>query len=55
MVIYLKKKVVFISLKIDFVQANSAVTDKMLQCAVLYLGIHCLPRYLFRGFWSPKV
>ena len=47
--------IVFHSLKINLVLANSADPDEMLHdVASLYLGLHCLPKYLFRGFWSTK-
>ena len=44
--------IVFLSLKIDFVKANSADPDEMPHYAAFNLGLHCLPKYLFRGFWS---
>ena len=34
-----------ISLKIDFVLANSADPDKMLHYVAFHLGLHCLPKY----------
>ena len=39
-----------ISPKIDFVFANSVDPDY----AAFQLGLHCLPKYPFRGFWSLK-
>ena len=42
--------IVFLSLKIDFVLANS-VDDKMLHKMAFHLGLHCLSKYPFRGFW----
>ena len=43
-----------ISLKIDFFLANSADPDKMPHYAAFYLGLYCLPKKPFRGFWSKK-
>ena len=40
----------FHSLKIDFVLANSADPDEMPYYAAFHLGLHCLPKYPFRGF-----
>ena len=47
-VINLKRKR-FLSLKIDFVLANSADPDEMPPCPHC-LGPHCLSKYPFRGF-----
>ena len=33
----------FLSLKIDFVLANSADSDEMQHYVAFYLGLHCLP------------
>ena len=49
-----KKKYIFLSLKIDFYLANSADPDEMLRNAAFHLGLHSLPKYLFRGLRSPK-
>ena len=49
-----KKNIIFLSLKMDFVLANSADTDKMMHYAVFHLGLHCLPKYCVKGFWSSK-
>ena len=46
---------VFLSLKIDFVLANSADHDEMLHYVAFHLGLHCLPKYLFRGLQSTRV
>ena len=43
-----------ISLKIDFVLANSADPDEMPHYAAFHLGLHCWPKYPFRGFCSTK-
>ena len=48
------KIIVFISLKIDFVLANSAYPDEMPPYAAFQLGLRCLLKYRFRGFWSTK-
>ena len=47
-----KNNIVFLSLKIGFVLANSSDPDEMLHNAVFYLGVHCLPKYLICGFPS---
>ena len=41
------KNVVF--LKIDFVLANRPDSDEMPHVAAFHLGLHCLPKYPFRG------
>ena len=41
------KNVVFLSLKINFVLANSADSDEMPPCVAFHLGIHCLQKYPF--------
>ena len=38
-----KKKIVFLSLKVYFVLANSADPDEMPHYVALDLGLHCLP------------
>ena len=43
------KHIVFLSLKIDLVLANSVDTDEMSLKAAFYLGLHCLPKYPFLG------
>ena len=48
------KSIVFLSFKIDFVLANRADPNKMLHYAAFHLGLHCLPKYLFRGFLSSR-
>ena len=48
------KNIVFLSLRIDFVQANCGDHDKMLHHATFHLGLHSLPKCPFRDFWSPK-
>ena len=45
------KNIVFLSLKISFVLANSAGPDEMPHNnAAFHLGFHCLSKYLFRDF-----
>ena len=46
------KQIVFLSMKFDFVLANSEDLDKMLHNAAFHLGLLCLPKYLFRGLMS---
>ena len=41
-------------MKIDFLVANSADPDEMPPYAAFHLGLHCLPKYAFRGFQSSK-
>ena len=49
------KNIVFLSLNIDFDLANSGEPDKMLHnYAAFHLDLHCLPKYLFRGFRYTK-
>ena len=35
--------------------ANSAVPDEMQQYAAFHLGLHCFPKYPFRGLQCTKV
>ena len=48
------KKILYYSLKINFVLANSDNPDEMVHKVAFYLGLHCLPKFPFRGFQSPK-
>ena len=41
---------IFLSLKIVLILANSEDPYGMLHFAAFHLGLHCLPRYTFRGF-----
>ena len=43
------KMMYLMSLKIVFILSNRAYPDKMPPYAAFYLGIHCLPKYLFTG------
>ena len=51
------KNIIFLSLKIDFVLANSEDPDEMPHVA-FHVGLDCFPKYLFGGsvwgFWSSK-
>ena len=38
------------SLKIALILANSKDPDEMQHYAAFHLGLHCLPKYPFRGF-----
>ena len=46
----LKKNIIFLPLKMEFILANRADLDKMPHYAAFHLGFHCLPRYPFRGY-----
>ena len=37
-------------MKVVLILANSADHDEMQQYAAFHLGLHCLPKYQFRGF-----
>ena len=45
---------VFLSLKDVLFLANSADPDEMQHYTVFHLGLDCLPKYPFRGFWYTK-
>ena len=45
----------FWSLKVVFIIANSVDPDEMQQNAAFHLGLHCLPKYPFRGFQYTRV
>ena len=45
-----QKIIVFFCLKICFTFTNSVDLDKMQHNAAFHLGLHCLQKYLFRGF-----
>ena len=51
-ILRVSKTITFLSLKIDFVLVSSADPDEMLHDAAFHQGPHCLPKYIFRGFWS---
>ena len=38
----------------DFILVNSLYSDEMLHFAAFHLGLHCLQKYLIRGFQSIK-
>ena len=48
------KNIVFLSLTIIFVLANSEDPDEMPHFAAFHLGLQYLSKYLFRGFLSTK-
>ena len=41
------KNIIFLSLRIDFVLANSTDTDEMSPYVAFHLGLHCLPKETF--------
>ena len=43
------------SLKVVLILANSADSDEMQHYAAFCLGLHCLPKFSFRGFQYTKV
>ena len=45
---------VSLSLKVVLILANSADPDEMQHYAAFHLGLHCLPKYPFRGFQYTK-
>ena len=40
--------------KVVLILANSADPNEMQHYAAFHLGLHCLPKYLFRGFQNTK-
>ena len=42
------------NLYVFLTSVKSVDPDEMLHYAVLHLGLHCLPMYLFRGFQYAK-
>ena len=52
--VIISKNIVFLSLMINIVLANSADPDEMPHYAAFHLDLHCLARYLFRGFLCSK-
>ena len=53
--VIISKNIVFLSLNIDFVLANSADPDKMLNFAAFHPSLQCLPKTLSRGFGTQSV
>ena len=45
---------VFLTLEIILIIANSGDPDEMQHCAAFHLGLHCLPKYPFRGLQYTK-
>ena len=50
--VIISKKIIFLSLTIDLVSANSADPDEMPHYVAFHLGLHCLSKYPFSGFHS---
>ena len=48
------KNIVFFCLKIFITFTNSVDPDEMQHYAAFHLGLHCLQKYLFRGFPNTK-
>ena len=46
--------VFFLSLKINFVVTNRADSNEMPLSVTFHMGLHCLPKYPFRGFQYTK-
>ena len=53
-IIYLKGISLFLVLKIALTTAKSVDPDEMLPYTAFHLGLHCLPKYMFRGFQNTK-
>ena len=49
-----QKYIVLYCLKIFFTFANSVEPVEMQHYAAFQLGLHCLQKYLFRGFFKTK-
>ena len=47
--------IVFLCLKIVFTFTNSVDPDEMLYYVAFHLGLHCLQKYLLRGFLNTNV
>ena len=45
------KVLLYVYLCEDFALTSSAEPDERLHYAAFHLGLHCLPKYPFRGFW----
>ena len=54
-VLILKKIIIFLFLKIEFVLVNSAEPDEMLHYAAFHLGLHSLPKYLSTSTQNKRV
>ena len=52
--LYFSKQIVFFCLKFFFTFTNSVDPDEMQHYAAFHLGIHCLQKYLFRGFLDQR-
>ena len=52
--VIISKNIILLSLKIDFVLGNRADPDEMPLYVAFDLGLHCLPKYPLKGYWSSK-
>ena len=52
--VIISKNILFLSMKIEFVLANSTDPEEMSHHVAFLLGLHCLPKYPFRGFQYTK-
>ena len=46
---------VFLYLKVVLMLGSSVGPDEMQLCGAFHLGLHCLPKYPFRGFQYTKI
>ena len=47
-------RTVVLSLKVVLILANNVGPDEMQHHAAFHLGLHCLPKYPFRGLQNTK-
>ena len=52
--VYMEILYVFLSLKMGISLVNSTDPDEMQRKAAFHVGLHCLPKYPFRGFPKNK-
>ena len=52
--LYIFLNIVFFCMKIFFTFTNSVDPDEMQHDAAFHLDLHCLQKYLFRGFPNTK-
>ena len=50
----ISKNIIYLSLRINFVLANSADLEEMPCYAAFHWSLPCFPKYPLRGFWSSK-
>ena len=48
--VIISKNIIFLSLKINLVFANSADTDEKPHYAAFHQGLHCMQKFPFSGF-----